>query len=364
MKSDKTVYCEFGFIKELAREYNKLSRSDWKSIISIRYLLNLLYNSVVCFDVPREKFEDEINSIKEIKDDKKLFQLISRITKNPRIKNSREYPKSNYYSEEYTNCYEILNSIFLTLKNKRQRQEMSSNLGVMVLGKEDIIRFHELFKSDEIPIHINELDFWDKINVEGLRCSNTIIIEDNYILSGNNTNLIKNNLIEILARILPYHTSVPYHISIYAYDIFGNPRETCKLLKKEIEKIRTALDFKLCICKIDKKDFHDRNIFTNNAHIDCKGGFDLIYNKSEGSSKTTTISYSYPYTLLEEDGRSSKKESYLNYISDLLKYENMDLIEDLNYWVAYSDNIKEISSDLYSNRLLVYLSDNKKCLKR
>ena len=338
----KTIYCEFEFLKELAREYERVRLSDpfqnRKAVNSIAQLLNLLYHSEICIDIPREKFGAEITN----------YPIFNILVKQGRVMSSKEFPDLENVSN-YTNN-KVLNSIFLTLKNKRKREELASRLGVIVIGKEHILNFIELYKSEDLPIHKREkLDWNGLISISDIQKSNAIIIEDNFILSGSSTNKIKANLIPLLEVILPYSTIIQYHISIYACNIFGNEKNTCDMIEKEIKRIRPALDFKLCIFKIREKTedhFHDRNIFTSNLLIDCSGGFDLVDDKGE-STKTTKVSYSFPFLMVDDHGKSTKKETYLNYISDLLRIEKHDHCYNIDYW----------GSESHENRLLEYYTE-------
>lgn len=328
----KTIYCEFEFLKEFAREYERIRHSDpyqnRKAIDSIQQILYLLYHSEICLDIPREKLGDDI----------KYYPVFNFLAKPGRIISSNDYPNWGNMSECMNNN-KILNSIFMTIKNKRQREELASKLGVIVIGKEHILNFLDLYKPEDMPIHKRDKLSWSNfINISDIQKSNAIIIEDNYILSGYNTNKIKSNLIPLLDVILPYNTIVQYHISIYACEIFGNEKNTCKLIEDEIKQIRPALDFKLCIYKIREKSedhFHDRNIFTGNLMIDCSGGFDLIDDKGE-STKTTKVSYSFPFLVVDENGMSSKKEAYLNYMADIQEIEKHNHCFNIDYWGAES----------------------------
>lgn len=342
MENNKIVYCEFAFLKEFSREcINRSqglcqSREELDSVWDIMYLL---YNSELCLDIPREKLGEEI------KDD----PILKKLGKSHPIRSSLDFPNLNIINDNVD--LNFLNSIFMTVKNRRERKELSSKFGIIVIGKEDILNFHEVYRPNDIPISKGEESCWGKISFSNLCISNAIIIEDNYLLSGNDTKRIKNNLVPLLDILLPYATIVQYHISIYTCEIFGNEKATCKLIKDEITQIRPALEFKLCVYKIRKDSqgrFHDRNIFTNNLHLDCSGGFDLFDDKGS-ATKTTTIRYAYPYFIVDKEGNSSKKNIYLNYIHDIIEIEALDHCYNIDYW----------GEESRQNRLIDYIKGEK-----
>lgn len=189
---------------------------------------------------------------------------------------------------------------------------------------------------------------WDEIDFpQQAKKSNSMIIVDNYILD--DTTKIKNNIGALLDILLPDKTIVEYHIVLFGI-LKGTKKSLtekdaarrCQLFGDEIKRIRPQLKYKLSV--FNCTEFHDRIIVTNNAWIDCGGGFDLFNNGK--ACKRTNIRFAFPFIINSAQTKSWVNEAFVYLINDCLKVIKQNHTYMYDYWGDESGQ----------NRLLSYYS--------
>jgi hypothetical protein len=290
----RRVYCEFEFLKYFVSNIpqNRNNLYEWDSFASWRKMFDFLKKSTIIVDVSKLHLFEECqrNSI--------LHKLYT-INQDWKCLGEK-FPYINKLDNDSINKNNRFFSIFLTTLKKRIHEEISRNLGVIILGKSDITKFESYFEEKTIPIPQNSSFSWkDVLFKEMIRKSNSMIIVDNYILD--DTKLLEKNLKPLLEAILPNYIEVDYHLTLFCKltgtsksksDNDGKVRyEKAFSIVSEIFKTR-GNSFKLSL--VDSDDFHDRIIVTNNAWIDCGAGFNLVDLK-DNSSKRTNVRMAFPF---------------------------------------------------------------------
>ncbi len=314
---NKYVYCEFGFLKEFLTSFpNPIE--NWEGALSWKRMYNFLYYAYKYIDVPNSQLACEATK------NKLLLQLI----RNGNYNYDKCFPNLQEPSRIIFNK-EKKNSIFLTSLNKKRRESISSEYGIIVIGKDDIQKFAKQYGKLHKAIGKNTHAKWSDFIPVYMKTANSLIILDNYILS--DTMLIDENLICILNSLLPYTCTneFSFPIYIYTYDACEDWKGRYDLINEKIKSIRPDLTFQLSIFKVNKEDFHDRNVITNNLYIECGSGFNLLSN--ETAKKTTNLRISYPF-MNYEDGCDSEMEAYINTLSDIIAVDKRDHTYEIDYW--------------------------------
>ena len=312
---NKRVYCEFEFLKEFIRSCPN-PNENLDGAISWKRMYDFLYYAYKYIDVPNIQIADEAAK------NRHLLQLV----KNGNFSHDKDFPNLQEPSKIVFNP-EKKNSIYLSQLSKKQKELVSSEYGIIIIGKDDILKFSKRFSKVHRAIAKNSQKNWYDLIPENIKTANSLILSDNYILS--DTKLINENIVCLLDLLLPYKSKFSFPIFIYTYEMKNNEKGRYQLLKEEIKKIRPDLSFRLTVCKVYKNDFHDRNLITNNLYIECGSGFDLISNGV--STKRTNLRMSYPF-MTYEDGKDSEMEAYVNFISDIINVDRRDHKYMIDYW--------------------------------
>lgn len=166
--------------------------------------------------------------------------------------------------------------------------------GVINLNGGNCLTMGSLFIDNGMAIR--QGDVWSWSDFEQLfpsRCSNSMIIVDNYILK----NGLK-NLPNLLERLLPDSCEIDYHLSIfYLYNQTNVSREDIlDIIRMKKPGLVKNLILEL-FPTVGSTEFHDRAIITNNVWIAVGGGFDLTCNGRDPdiAKRSTTIEILYPY---------------------------------------------------------------------
>lgn len=292
---NRRVYCEFSFLKFFLRNIPKYSNTiqRYDPYVSWRKLFLFLCKSSILVDTTKLQFLQECEHNGFLL---KLYQS------NPNWKwLGSNFPHIKDLEGNKISEHNRFFSVFLTDLNKRTREEISSKLGILTLGKSDIFHFEELFEEYTTPIPKTKYLQWNDIPFNNLsKNSNSMIIADNFILD--DTKLINKNFKALLETLLPDSSEIEYHLTIFAKLTGTKHSQTEKDAELRYAKALEVIT-EICknkgnlICRLtifDTDDFHDRIIVTNNVWIDCGAGFDLI-NSSGLSSKRTNIRIAFPF---------------------------------------------------------------------
>ena len=324
----KTVYCEVQFLKECLSQIDKdrcddaclLKRRLWHSIEN---LLLSPPDVKLFLDISDEDFSSEIKDIENRKrkaakknqptqlgDFEELLLEISdkqggESCLHLKCLGDKYVPLDKLKSSENLN----LNAIYLTSQDADICENISRTYGISVLTSKKLDVDRLQFEDSGCAIEKGETKGIKKNWIEILqgKCNpcNALIIVDNYILS--DTKGLDENLREILKAVLPDTLSVPFHLSVFTYDMKNESKTRQELLEKIVKDLRPNL--KCSISLFRTKDFHDRTIITNNLWIGCGGGFDLF--KKGKSDKMTVVNIVNPYLT---DTVKWAKEAYSNLV--------------------------------------------------
>ena len=325
---NKTVYCEYGFLKDFLKSCPKHSDDPLVEdpVVSWIKVYQLLSTSATFINVSKSQF------VIEAQKDYDLQKFFKRCTNMNFSEKDFPFGTGKDYRQS---SQEALHSVYLSSLNKIERAELSSTLGIIVLGKQDVIQF--LNQHEERTIAIpkgNHYSSWNEIDFpEHAKHSNSMIIVDNYILD--DTTKIRNNICSLLDILLPNKTTVEYHILLFGI-LKGTKKSLTEkdaerrfqLLDNEIKRIRPQLKYKLSI--FNSKDFHDRIIITNNVWIDCGGGFDLFNNGK--ACKRTNIRFAFPFLINSAQKKSWINEAFIYLINDCLKVTKQEHTFKIDYW--------------------------------
>ena len=313
----KTIYCELDFLREFVRNIPLPDLlGDDEKYLSWKKVYQLLKNNIVIFD--RLLSEEELKELKAQKEfnvsSKALWTIVS---VNFETSNSFQLLRENNFGH-LSNDH--LQSVFLMVINQRKKLEISQATGILLLGKSDIEKYDSLYSIRNISISAEESRFrdWSDLDFpESIRISNSLIIVDNYILK--DTMKFEKNIYALLDVVLPFHTFVEYHISLFVepknFSESDIQLRYNKLVAK-IQEIRPNLNFNLEIIDADNR-FHDRKLITNNIYIRCGEGFDIFPVK-----KSTDVDIAFPF--MDNSRFKSNKESYYTLIEELksIEYNN------------------------------------------
>lgn len=337
MGMNKSVYCEFSFLKDFLRSCPKHGDDPFEAdpVASWMKVYQLLCTSRTFIDIPKNKFAQEALA----------NELLMRFFKRSQTSLhfcDKGFPFNNMNIA--LSDIDILHSIYLTSKNKIERAELSKAIGIIVLGKQDINKFELLFKEKTFAIPKgDEVKSWKDVDFpEYVNVSNSMIVVDNYLLKS------EDNTLSLLDILLPTKLDNVFHLSIYTMPTPNQERSNCGDIIKKIKKLRSTdlLAVKIVISKVSKAFFHDRTIITNNVWIDCGSGFDLF---SDGrASKRTNIRFAFPFLMNAANRKSWENEAYFYLVEDILKMEKPGVSHtfEIDYW----------GEEIRNNRLLSYYS--------
>lgn len=318
---EKIVYCEFEFLKEFlnSRPVANMDPEAINPVNSWNKLYCFIRKSKTYLNVPKDVFFKAALDNKLLLSFAKDSTLIFEPDKFPDIRNLDESTLNN----------DILHSVFLTKMNKIERHNKAQELGIIVLGIQDVNKFESLFSEVEIAIKKGESISWETLlNHKYIPISNSLVIVDNYILKD------IANLRNLLDVILPQRLNIVFNLSIYALDKTIVKDTIYKRIIPEIESLREGkLNVKIVVCSTSTNDFHDRVIISNNTWIDCSGGFDLL-KKDGASNKRTVLRIAFPFILNPASKKSWENESYIYLLEDLWYIEKpgRDHKLDFDYW--------------------------------
>ena len=314
---NRRVYCEYLFLKHFVTDIPKHDNlpQNRDPYTSWRKMFEFLMRSQIIVDITRQQLLDEC-----LKNDV-LFNLYR---SNPNFKClGSKFPSISKLDKSNIDKHKRFFSVYLTNSNKRIREEISSKLGLIILGKSDINKFEEMFEEFTFPIPKGISFSWENIPLnEMIRKSNSMIIVDNYILD--DTKLLEKNFKSLMEKLLPERSSVEYHITVIA-KLKGTLKSKneedakfrynkCRQILEDVSKKKNNLQLSCSV--VHSNDFHDRIIVTNNVWIDCGAGFELVNCKGK-TSKRTNLRFSYPF--MTEGHQEWVDDAFFFLLSDCIK---------------------------------------------
>lgn len=322
----KTLYCEYAFLEDFSKSCPKHPDNPLEKdpVQSWRDAFQFICRS------DRVIGKLSISDYLKIQQSNRLLWLLIKGSKSGNFSVVQEILNNNI-------DYKRANSLYLSGLNEKERILLSQTFGVLVLGKKELLDFDKIFNDLIIPIPEGEkYSSWEDIDFPPYaRCSNSLIVQDNYVL---NDEVKKKNLITILDTLLPEKTKITFSISIFTM-IEKNENAKYEDLVNKIREIRQSLDFKVTLYKVYKDEFHARRILTNNSLICSEIGLDVFNKRNEARKETFVICV----PTFSPIGFSLVK----NLINGIKRVERRGLRFEFNYW---GDEVRE-------NRLISYYLD-------
>jgi len=324
----KTIYCEYEFWKNFSESFPSVGAPDESLIKKMQCWMNT-FDSICKSDI---HIDINISQLKEkMADNDSLKRLWKKHVGGycdlscdgdcfPEVE---KIPK-----ESITDAY--LRSVFFSCMNYDNCKSIMEKYGIMIFNTDSIMTSDYLFKDCGMAVKKGDHSkkhCWENLREHIMHPCNSLIIVDNYVLS--DTKKIDENLMSILDLLIPRKKlDIPFHLSIYTFDMKNQAKNRYIDLKRKILNARkdwTEDNIKISVYKCGRDDFHDRAIITNNMWISCGGGFDLL---SRGiSSKTTTISICYPFI---QTAVNWLDEAYSNVIDEAAKFAKKDDLKSLD----------------------------------
>jgi len=325
---NKIVYCEFAFLMDFLKSCpmhndNPLEGDD--PVLSWIKVYRFLSCSETRLDISKEQYREAALKDKDLMKSFKACTNMYFCDKDFAFKKGQQ---KLFGKDE-------LHSVYMTTRNRLERAKLATSLGILVIGKQDINKFVELYKDRTVVIPKGDAyTSWDDVEFpEQAKISNSMIIVDNYILD--DTNQISINIGSLLDKLLPETTETVYHIFIYGMfkgtsksKTESDAQRRYDLINEEVKQRRPNLNHKLSI--LDTKDFHDRIIVTNNVWIDCGAGFDLF--KKGRACKRTNIRFAFPFMLEGLQQKYWANEAFAYLIEDCIKIERKEHTYKFDFW--------------------------------
>jgi hypothetical protein len=304
----KDIYCEISFLltcllKLEDAHFNFESYNDyglWSSISKTLFSSNIKLH----LDLRKKDFESEIENIdkerrkaaRKGKDYKMTFREKILFELDLKLRNQElhlDMTEPNPLSHDFVfESEKHYNGIYFTCADKDKCQKLMDEYGILVLCPENIMNYKKILTDQGVAIYKNNRNDWFSILHNKILPCNAMIIVDNYIL--NDTNLMKENLGQIIAAIKPQiNKNINFQISIFT--TLRNDKKQDLPVDCRMEIIKSLIEGQNIDISIIKCNdiFHDRMILTNNQFIGSGYGFGLFMNKI--SKKTTTISIVCPF---------------------------------------------------------------------
>ncbi len=312
----KHVFCEFEFLNEFLSscprlEPNKESMDLVEAWISF---YNFLLKAHIILNISATELGSMINKESESKiHTDSWLQLWKSSTDGRADLEFKDY-FVDFNSIDVLND-EVLNAVFLTMKDDSICIKKSKELGVYIFNLNLALHCNHLFCDNGHAFPCEEAKNWDFIKgLNGANCkpsiaiNNSMLIIDNYLLcddkdeNGKITfdykSKLEQNLKPILQNILPIKMTKGVVYDIKFFVSAGKKKnksyyEQYQTLQSLIKGIRNKLYFKLSIFIGQKDKFHDRSIVTNNTLINSGHGFGIL--KDEKTNTPTSINIVFPF---------------------------------------------------------------------
>lgn len=342
----KTIYCDWDFLESYISmsgdDTPDVSFSENNEVTQCVKELILSSDVKLFINASRERFDEKLKDIEKKR--KNATEDSREVVLTPfesllhdidlKQQNNQLHLHFNYVDIDYENLSQqehFLNAMFLTSSPKDICQKAMDNFGVIVICAENINDFRPLLYGKGTAIRKHEMKKWSSClaSEQTVPC-NSLIIVDNYILS--KSDLIKENLTDILDTLIPLHLSskIDFHITIFTSSLI-NANDKLQNVTEMLKMLRPEIKFSVTIIKSSSDNFHDRNIISNNILVSCGGGFDLF--KRGKSQKTTTVSFHDPFITSTEQWL---RKAYSDILHDTFKvYESSPKFGENNIGDSY-----------------------------
>ncbi len=262
-------------------------------------LYEVLKISNICADIPREVWERETNS--EIPN---LLYYLYKSNRNAGLEVDRCNP--NRISDALTGeKIENLCAVYLLDKDDDYCKKQAENKGILCLNYSLLKKRKEFLRGNAVMYNKGtRSDEYRKCEKQFFTPCNSLIIIDPYLLPDwskkrisegtkqeKYKELISDNLLTILDRIIPSKLDISFHISIFSQpknnncgfnddDIF-NYLNTEINTRYDIKNVHLSL-YHVFTTGNGKGDFHSRHIMSNCMMVNSEDGFDLFSREGKG----------------------------------------------------------------------------------
>lgn len=323
MRNKRNIYCDYQFWEaffdlEEQVSHDRSRRSLWDSFY------DFLSNNNIIFNISRQNVNEGSTGGKNLYD-------ISRKNGGAGIKFVDEsFPKLDTMSNVND---KILNSVFLTMLENSECDDLSRNYGVIVFNLSMIFSAKHVYVDNGKTFSRYNRQNWNYLiklnqNFPSLNYCNSLVITDRYLLYDIHEETIIKNLTRLFEALLPQNLckEIIFTICInaeYNEEACSNMDDKLQKLNSLIKNVRPGLNYKLNIFNVK---LHDRSILTNNIILTSGAGFDII-GKDDIPLRFTTTSLYFPFLYSKIDS-----SFYLDWINNILFKEKKCLSYGVNYW--------------------------------
>jgi len=288
---EKHLYCELDFLISFFKNQPAVSNliEESEDCIQWRKYKNLFFSRKTLLLLDKDR-----NSLYELAKEDDFFKYLCKKEQAGEI--TIECNKHNYIKEiENVDPHTIF-----FLNNAEKCKELEDDYGMIFISEETKNKYAKfLFSNELISINKGEGFAWSFITKYKHPC-NSITIVDNYILLSSNKQNLKNNLIELIKRILPLRLNKKkFEIRIVTKGEINDHRIDIECRRKFLnnELVDLGLPYKIDLTIIpDAADNHDRNLLTNYLWISSGFGFAI----SEGFKVRANTHFSF-YPIISKE---------------------------------------------------------------
>ena len=293
MKHKIDIFCDLefwrSFMDSCAINYSfSALNNNWKEIESKNYLYAHLID-YICIHLKcseKELYEELEREAKSYDEPMRLLEkkLIEKDGGNLDILDC----SFDYYNGDFPSIGP--NAVYFT--NDLRTRSIIESKGILVVSLNEILSSQYCLGT---PILISKRQWtdWNTILKQARHICNSLIICDSYVLKN-----LEKNLYPILDTLIPDCID-----EVFKLTIITSEDSNCRMgeqlqrshdeINKHLQQSKKSTRIELSIVRADKSQQHDRRILSNNAFIECPGGFDLL-DRTGKSTKQTTIWYSFP----------------------------------------------------------------------
>ena len=260
----------------------------WKEVESKRFLYSHLKDDI-CFHLKCNEKE----LYEELDRESKTYDEPMRLLEQKLLE--KDSGKSNILdcSFEYSNGdFPTIGSNAVYLTNDLETRHLIENKGIIVVSLNDLLDSRYCLGAP-ITISKRQRIDWNTILKHARHVCNSLVICDLYVLKN-----LEKNLFPILETLIPDNIDEVFQLTIITLEDssfrMGEQLQRYHVeISEHLRQCRKKTRIDLKIVRADKSQQHDRRILSNNAYIECPGGFDLS-DPTGKSTKQTTIWYSFP----------------------------------------------------------------------
>lgn len=293
MRHNIDIFCDMefwrSFMDSCAVNYPIFTpHNKWREVESKRFLYSHLKDDIcIHLKCTEKELDDELDR------ESKLYDESMRLLKQKLLE--KDSGKTNILdcSFEYSNGdFPVIGSNSVYLTNDLGTRLSIENKGILVVSLNDLLDSRYCLGAPIIISKRQRID-WRAILKHARHVCNSLVICDSYVLKN-----LERNLYPILDTLIPDDIGEVFQLTIITSEDssyrMGEQLQQCHdEISKHLQQCRKKTRVVLNIVRADKSQQHDRRILSNNAYIECPGGFDLSDHTGK-SQKQTTIWYSFP----------------------------------------------------------------------